>query len=90
MPLVKKALEFLQSSSGELSSKRLCFLFATVVFIVGTVVFTYVLIRKGRFSEAVEMWDCLQWFSCFLGGYVTTEVFSGRFKNIKSDNGTIS
>lgn len=75
-----KLWQFLQSSTGELSSKRLVFFIASIVFIAGTVGFTAFLIHKKEFQTATTMWSYLSYFSMITGGFVTSEILPFLFK----------
>ncbi len=70
-----KLLEFLQGSSGELSSKRLGYLSTVPVVLGGTVWICNKLIATGNAALAVDVWNYFFVFSAVLGGFVSAELF---------------
>ena len=72
--IIAKILTFLSTSSGELSSRRLIFVLASITFVIGSVYFTNKLINGDEFEAAVEMFSYLGIFCTVVGGFVTADV----------------
>lgn len=88
-----KILEFLQSSSGELSSKRLGYLSTIPASILGTIFLCNKLINSGHPEHAVTLWNGFLFFSAILGGFVSFETipiilraWKGTDQNLEQDN----
>ena len=81
---LEKLLQFLSSSSGELSSKRLTFIASAVIYSIGSVGFVAYLIHEGQYQEALELWNSFGLFTGLSGGLVTAELFQKKDKNDKS------
>lgn len=75
-----KLIEFLQDKRGALSSKRLCGLSGWLVFIIGTPLFVFYLIRKREFSDAVNMWTSYGFVVLGALGITLPEWFAGKGK----------
>lgn len=71
---MSKFLEFFQSSSGEMSSKRLGYLATIPASIFGTIWICNKLIKASRAELAVDVWNSFFIFSAVLGGFVSIEV----------------
>lgn len=80
---MSKILEFLQSSTGEMSSKRLGYLSTVPASIFGTIYMCNKLIEAGNPSMAVDLWNSFLVFSAVLGGFVSVEVILPIIKAIK-------
>lgn len=87
---MKKLLEFLQSSSGELSSKRLGFLSTLPFATYGTYRLCIKLIVSGNAVLAVNIWNSFLIFSGFLGGFVTAELVIKLISILKGKNESIN
>jgi hypothetical protein len=78
-------LKFLQSSSGESSSKRLAFLVIQPFIIIG---FFYIISRLTKLNNAEmigHIWNGLLIYCAFLGGMVTSEIILAGIKIWKGD-----
>lgn len=87
---MNKLLEFLQSSSGEMSSKRLSFLSTMFCVLVGTFWICNKLIATGHPELAVDLWNSFFIYSAVLGGFVSIEIIqnlipSRRLKEPKEE-----
>ena len=71
---MNKFLEFLQGSSGEMSSKRLGYLSTIPVSLAGTIWICDRLIDSNNAAMAVQVWDSFLIFSAVLGGFVSAEL----------------
>ncbi len=80
---MNKSPGFLQGSKGEMSSKRLAFIFSMPFLVVGTLSICNKLIKVGRPELAVDLWTCFFWFVAGLGGLVTSELLI-RFLKFKT------
>lgn len=79
----KTFLEFLQSSSGENSSKRLAFLLTIIVSCYGVISQSESMIVAGKAEEAVKLWGYFFILIGFLGGFVTSEIII-KFLELKN------
>ncbi len=78
-----KLLEFLQGSSGELSSKRLGYLSTIPVVLGGTIWICNKLILTANAALAVDVWNSFLIFSAVLGGFVSVETIPTIINAIK-------
>lgn len=83
---MSKLLEFLQSSTGEMSSKRLGYLSTIPASIFGTIYMCNKLIQAGSAAMAVDLWNSFLVFSAVLGGFVSVEVILPIIKAIKGSD----
>lgn len=72
---MKTLLDFLRSATGDLSSKRLAFIFLQPFVVIGFLGISYVLLKKGQFALALDVWNSFLFYSAALGGLVTSELF---------------
>lgn len=89
---MSKFLEFLQSSTGEMSSKRLGYLSTVPASIFGTIYMCNKLIEANNAALAVDLWNSFLIFSAVLGGFVSVEVIlpiiraiKGKEKNVENN-----
>jgi hypothetical protein len=80
---MSKLLEFLQSSSGELSSKRLGYLSTIPFTLLGTIWICDKLIKNSHPELAVEVWNSFFIFSAILGGFVSLEILQNLITDWK-------
>lgn len=78
-----KILEFLQSSSGENSSKRLAFLSGHSAITFATMYFINKLINLKEYELAVDVYNSYLIYCTVLGGFVTAEILLNVLKIIK-------
>jgi hypothetical protein len=81
-----KFSQFLKSSSGELSSRRLGYLSTIPATIFGTFYLCNELIDKGAAEPAVNLWSSFLIFSAVLGGFVSADVVISIIKILKGKN----
>jgi hypothetical protein len=74
MNFLNKLLEFLQSSSGENSSKRLVWIGSSIALIYEFDKTMTKLIKSGHPSDAVDLFNYFMIFVAISGGLVTIEV----------------
>jgi TRAP-type C4-dicarboxylate transport system permease small subunit len=74
MNFLNKLLEFLQSSSGENSSKRLVWIGSSIALIYEFFRAMNQLIESGHPSDAVDLFNYFMIFVAISGGLVTIEV----------------
>ena len=81
---MNKIFQFLQSSTGELSSKRLSFIITIIAYTLGSLYFVNKLINVGKAELAINLWNVFAIVVLFLGGYVTADLIE-RILNKKND-----
>lgn len=81
---MKNLLKFLQSSSGENSSKRLAFLLSILIACYGVINTSGRLIDSDNPELAVDLWQSFFIFVAFLGGFVTAELLIKLVEIIKN------
>lgn len=72
---MKTLLDFLKSSTGELSSKRLAFIFCQPFIIIGFLGAGSFLLERGQYILVLDLWNSFLFYSAALGGLVTSELF---------------
>ncbi len=78
-----KILEFLQSSSGENSSKRLAFLSGHLFITLTTLILGDRLIDHKQYDYAVTVYNSYLIYCTVLGGFVTAEILIKVLQIIK-------
>ena len=71
----KDKLGFLQSSTGEKSSKRLAFLSSLPFVYIGTLWLCDRMIQSDHADSAVALWNSFLLLVAAFGGFVTSEMF---------------
>lgn len=80
--LLEKLLKFTESPNGELSSRRLTYLANAVIYSLGSCVIVGVLIHKGEFGAANDIWAMFGIFTGASGGFVAADLLT-KFRGKK-------
>lgn len=64
----------LQSSTGEMSSKRVAFLFSQPFIVFCTIFMLNRLLKDGQYDFAVTVYNTFAIYCLVLGGFVTSEL----------------
>ena len=87
---MKKLLEFFQSSSGEMSSKRLGYLSTIPFATIGTYLFCNKLVNTNHADLAIDVWNSFFIFSAVLGGFVSIDAVTKLISSFKGKNESIN
>lgn len=83
-------LKFLQSSTGENSSKRLAFIIALLIACFGVINSSNRMIDTDHADLALSLWQSFFLFVGFLGGFVTAELLIKLLEIFKNANPKIN